>query len=202
MYVRGRYPRGKDLDLSSSMAGTRYASSDPRIVTVDAEGNVVATGFGTAIVTVTNGSAKTFIAYVVEDSSHPLPPQDLTARVTFAQSPLKLDERESARMQSPMYVQTITITNASDLPIVGPLYLSVVDMPANVYVQLYGHPTPQVFYQQLDPRIGLTLAPGASVTTSLLFAMRDAPAQPKYGLGLIRSSSRPPNVPRARPSAP
>jgi hypothetical protein len=58
IYVVGNYADGSALDLSSSASGTTYVSSNPKVLTVDSEGNVTAVAFGTAAVTVANNGTK------------------------------------------------------------------------------------------------------------------------------------------------
>jgi hypothetical protein len=60
IYVAGNYSGGLTLDLTSSASGTTYTSSNTNVLTVDTEGNVTATGFGTAVVTVANMGVRTF----------------------------------------------------------------------------------------------------------------------------------------------
>jgi hypothetical protein len=189
IYVRGRYSGGKDADVTSPTTGTRYTSSDPNVVTVDDEGHVRATGFGTAVVAATNSGARIFVPIVVEDVQHPLPPQDLTAKVVFRKSPLRLDDGESGRFKSPVYMQTITVTNTTPLPIVGPLYLVFKEMPKDVYV-LGGVSPARMLYRVLKPMDGLTIQPDESVSTSLQFAM-PSPTEPAYKLELVRTRGNP-----------
>ena len=192
VFVTGRYPGESEGDLTSSTTGTRYASSDTHIVTVDAEGNVESTGLGTATVTATNGGSRTSVVFVVEDPADPLPPQDLTALVSIAKSPLGLDEGATASYKWPVHVQTITVTNTSRLPIVGPLYLTVTDL--SVDVRLYGGPNvpgARVLYLRLQPKDGLTIHPDESATRLLRFVMPRSSAAPNYRIGLVRSRADP-----------
>ena len=188
IYVHGHYSGRKDADLTSPTTGTRYTSSDTNVVTVDDEGHVRATGFGTAVVTATNSGVRMFVPIVVEDIQHPLPPQDLTAKVAFRKSPLRLDDGESGRSKSPVYVQTITVTNTTPLPIVGPLYLVFKEIPKDVYV--YGVSPARMLYRRLKPMDGLTIQPDESVSTSLQFAM-PSPTEPAYKLELVRTRGNP-----------
>lgn len=190
VYVTGNYPGGVTRDLSSSVTGTVYASSDPRVVRVDPEGNVEAVGLGTASVSATNGSPKTFFTFVVEDVGHPLPPEELTARVRFEKSSLELDPALTSRQKTPIYAQTVTITNTSDWPLIGPLHLTVQDLPKEGW--LFGFPGGRpVYYLGLFPKDGLTLAPGGRVTTTLRFIALRSPTAPDYRLGIIRFTGDP-----------
>ena len=184
VYVTGKLPGGSTYDLTTSVTGTVYASSDPAVIAVDAEGNVVAVGLGTASVRATNGGAKTFFAFVVKDA-HPLPPQDLTARVRFEPSPLELDAAGTARAKTPIYAQTVSVTNTSDWPLIGPLHLVVRDL-AKGGGWLYGYPPDQPsYYLRLSLNDGLTLRPGERVMTTLRFIALRSPTSPDYRLGVI-----------------
>jgi len=192
VYVTAHYAKGVDADLSSSTVGTVYESSDAHVVTVDVEGNVKSTGLGTAVVTARNAAQSTFVSFVVEDPAQPLPPQDLTAQVSFTKSPLIEDAAATAKFRYPVHVQMITITNATRLPIIGPLYLVVNDLPQDV--RLYNGPNllpaPR-FYLRLHPKDGLIVQPGDSVTSILQLVLPRSAEEPHYGLGLIRSRGEP-----------
>ena len=185
IYITGNYPGGDTYDLSTSVTGTVYTSSDPQVIVVDAEGKAKVVGFGTASVRVTNGGAKTFVNFVVEDPAHPLPPEDLTARVTFERSTLELDANLTSRQKTPVYAQTITITNTSDWPLIGRLNLTVRDLRKDGW--LFGFPPGRpVYYLWLSPRDGLTLGPGERVTTTLHFWAVRSPTALEYRLGILR----------------
>ncbi len=204
VYVTGRYTKGIEADLTSSTVGTLYASSDERVVSVDAEGNVESTGLGTAVVTASNGGVSTFVDFVVEDPEKPLPPQELSARVSFTKSPLRLDEAATANLHFPVQAQTITITNTTQLPIIGPLYLTVKDLPSDVRLLNGPNLHAPVLYLNLRPKDGLTIEPGDSVTRLMQYVMPRSAAEPSYTLGLIRSRGEPrkwdPPPPAAGPS--
>ena len=185
IYMTGNYPGGGTYDLSSSVTGIAYASSDPNVIVVDAEGNAKAVGLGTASVRATNGGAKTFVNFVVEDPAHSLPPQDLTSRATFERSPLELDAALTSRQKTPIYAQTITITNTSDWPLIGPLYLTVRDLPRDAW--LFGSSQGRAIYHlHLSPKDGITISPGEQVATTLRFWALRSPTPPDYRLGVIR----------------
>jgi hypothetical protein len=186
VYVTGNYPEGVTRDLSSAASGTLYASSDPRVIRVDPEGNVEAVGFGTASVSAVNGSRKTYFTFIVEDSEHWLAPEDLTQRVRFERSALELDDAQSAKQKTPIYWQTVTVTNSSEAPLIGPLHLTIRDFQKKGW--LFGFPPGRAtYYTRLSPtKDGLTLSPGESVTVTLRFIALPAPTAPDYRLGVIR----------------
>ncbi|HLN49248.1 MAG TPA: hypothetical protein VK251_07030, partial [Steroidobacteraceae bacterium] len=166
LYVTGNYAGGITRDISSSATGTVYASSDPGVIRVDAEGNVDAVGLGTASVSATNAGQKTLFTFIVEDPGHFLPPQDMTAQVRFERSPLEVDAALTKSQQTPIYAQTVTVTNTSDSPLVGPLYLTLIDLPKEGW-PLGLAPGRPVYYLSLRPKDGLTLGPGERVATTL-----------------------------------
>ena len=190
IYVRGEYPGGGTLDLTSSVSGTVYESNDPHVVSVDAEGHVESTGWGTASVRATNQGAKAFFTFAVEDVKHPLPPQDVTAQVRFEKAPLTLDAKETAAQHLPIYIRTITVINTSGWPVVGPLYLAVRDLPRDDGRLWAARGEPQYFLN-LEPEDGETLAADERTTASLAFRLRPTQTEPNYGLGLVRCSCVP-----------
>ena len=156
------------------------------MIVVDAEGSAQAVGLGTASVRATNGGAKTFVNFAVEDPAHNLPPQDLTAWATFERSPLELDADLTSRQKTPVYAQTITVTNTSEWPLIGPLYLAVKDLvTADAWLFGFPHDRP-VYYLWLSPKGGITLGPGERVTATLQFWALRSPTAPEYRLGVIR----------------
>jgi len=152
---------------------------------VDAEGNVDAVGLGTASVSATNAGQKTLFTFIVEDPGHFLPPQDMTAQVRFERSPLEVDAALTKSQQTPIYAQTVTVTNTSDSPLVGPLYLTVIDLPKEGW-PLGLAPGRPVYYLSLRPKDGLTLGPGERVATTLKLIALRSPTAPNYRLGVIR----------------
>jgi len=158
---------------------------------------------GVATVTVENRGAKDFATFVIEDQRHPLPPEDLTEKVIISRSAIERDFTAKAYNTYPLSVQTITITNTSDEPIVGPLYLTVRDLPKDVELWLRvanapANPPPgMILYVgrtaaegvsipvRLTPKDGRKINPGETVSTPLYFL---GPAdETRYRLGVVRS---------------
>jgi pimeloyl-ACP methyl ester carboxylesterase len=167
VYVTGNYNDQVQLNLTSSVTGTTYESSDKDVLTVDKEGNVQATGFGTAVVTVQNRGVQAFSAFAVEDPNNPLPPQDPTADLTINRSGFRIDRITG------FYVQTIEFTNSQPVPLIGPLYFAVtgltsgvtiVDAGSTQNIQPAGSP-----YFSLDPADGITFQPGERLDLTLQF---------------------------------
>ena len=163
LYVKGRYANGIDRDLSSSASGTTYKSSNASVVSVNEEGACTVIADGLAVITIENGGVRDFVTVVVEDPVHPSAPIDLTDQVAIRRSGLRLES--NPRIVRSHY-QQVTITNASLLPLAGPLYLAVTGLPKGVIAyggDGSGHHTLEL------PSEGLGLLPGHSVTVNLEF---------------------------------
>jgi hypothetical protein len=172
IYVTGHYSNSLQLNLTSDVTGTTYSSSNPNVVTVDPEGHVKAVAFGTATVTVQNSGIKTFATFVVGNPASPLAPQDITSGIKITLSGLQFDSIKN------VFLQTVQLTNASEIPIAGPLYYVTTDLPNGVmlwapksgmtkHISPVGSP-----YLRLQPADGLTLRPGESISLNLQFLNR------------------------------
>jgi hypothetical protein len=166
--VKGLYANGVERDLSSSEAGTTYTSSNPAVVTVDRDGVCRPVGAGLAVVTIENGGVREYAMFAVDDPAHPAAPIDLTAHVAIRRGSLRVD-----RSPQIVYdlVQEVSITNVTALPLVGPLFLRIADLPQGVL--------PLGDTRQLElPEAGLDLLPGQRVSVELRFLNQgDAPIQ-------------------------
>lgn len=167
VYVTGNYANGLQLDLTSSVTGTTYTSSNNQVLTVDTEGNVQAKAFGTAVVVVQNGGLKVFASFDVEDPANPLPPQDLTSGLTITRSGYRVDRTTG------YFVQTVQITNGQTVPVIGPMYFAVTGLPGGVTLANSGStkniPPVGSPYVTLSTPDGITLQPGASLNLTLQF---------------------------------
>ncbi len=83
LYLNGTYADGSVLDITSSLTGTTYTTTDSSVVTVSSDGLVQIIGPGFAVITAKNGSLSDFTTVVVEDPTNPLPPADFTSQVTM-----------------------------------------------------------------------------------------------------------------------
>jgi pimeloyl-ACP methyl ester carboxylesterase len=190
IYVNGEYPDNVTLNLTSSVTGTTYASSNKKVVTVDAQGNVAAIGFGTAVVTVQNKGVKAFATYVVESAATPLAPQNVTSALEITQTGFQLNRNTG------FYVQTVTITNTQSVPAVGPLYLVIAGLPNGVNLTNSGGGLTRTIqpvgesYLKLALPDGLTLQPGASVSLVLQF-LDPSRVSPSYTPEVFRTLGRP-----------
>ena len=169
IYVTGTYPDGVQLNLTSPVTGTTYTSSNPDVLTVDANGDVNIVTLGTAAVAVENGGQKVFSTFVVENPANPLPPQDVTAHVTISASGFQLNRSTG------FFVQTVELSNLTNFPIVGPLYFVLNNLTAGVTLITNSGGKTQTIPPARSPFIrlkladGFTLQPGASVPLVLQF---------------------------------
>ncbi len=168
IYVRGEYPGGVERDLSTASTGTAYRSSDGHIAKVDINGHVLATGYGIAIVSVTNGGRKAFASVWVEDSQHPLPPTDVTPQVKVERLTPQITPFDAS---SSSYTQTVRVTNVSPIPLPGQLYVVLSDLPAKSVITNSGRtkiiePVNSPYYSMRLPN-GLTLLPGQSTSAKI-----------------------------------
>ena len=214
LYVKGDYA-GVQRDITAAEAGTMYHSSNPAVADVDENGSVRILGEGIAAITAENGGAKDVASFVVEDPEHPLPPQDMAAQVQITKSVPSLDPEAKAYGTYPLMVQTITVTNISDQPVPGPLYLKVRGLPdsrlpnsVSLWEKIWNAPanpppnenlysrrptdgsTPVAI--RLTPKHGLPLMPGEQISQQVYFLLSGKEAVvPDVGFSLIRSSTPP-----------
>jgi pimeloyl-ACP methyl ester carboxylesterase len=165
--VIGNYAGGIQRDLTSSASGTTYTSSNTAVITVDSEGNVTATGLGTASVTVTNSGVKAFATFTVEDPAHPLAAQDVTTQVTVVRAGFRVDRNTG------FFDQSVQWNNTGSVPVIGPLYFVATGLPTGVTLISAGStksvaPTGSP-YLALPLPDGVTLQPGQSLTGVLRF---------------------------------
>jgi len=159
---------GVRRDLTSSASGTTWASSNPSVAGVSAEGVVSQLGTGVAVVTASHRGLVDHAVFVIEDSASPLPATELTAQLSVAQSGLRLDRGTG------FFVQTVTVTNTQPLPLAGPIVLLIPVLPPGVSLvsqsgttQNLRAGTPYLSVPLVDD--GLTLAPGRSTVFTLQY---------------------------------
>jgi hypothetical protein len=167
VYVVGNYAGAVQRDLTSSAAGTTFTSSNTKVITVDSEGNATAAGFGTAVVTVDNSGVQAFATFTVEDPAHPLAAQDLSAQLTVTRFGFRVDRNTG------LFDQNVEITDALSIPVVGPLYLVVPNLPSAINMVNSGSTqniTPVGSpYIKLALPDGIVLQPGTTITRTLQF---------------------------------
>jgi pimeloyl-ACP methyl ester carboxylesterase len=162
LQVLGTFGDGVTRDISAAAAGTIYSSSNPAIVSVDAEGIWQVNGTGISIITAINGGQQDYAVFVVEDTANPLPPQNDSAQLTVQQSGMRLDRT------SGFFVQSLTVVNTQHVPIPGPLYLVLSGLPSGVNLVNQSGLTRNVLNGSPYLRVplvtdGLSLQPGQSV---------------------------------------
>lgn len=190
IYVSGIYPDGVQLDLTSSVTGTTYTSSNPEVLTVDANGSVNILTLGAAAVAVENGGQKAFSTFVVENSASPLPPQDVTTQVTISASGFQLNRSTG------FFVQTVQLSNLTSFPIVGPLYFVLTGLPNSVTLITNSGGKTQTIQPLRSPFVklqladGFTLQPGASISLVLQF-LDQSRARIDYTPKVFRKSGAP-----------
>ena len=122
----GTYPGPVTRDISSAAAGTTYTSSNPGVVSVNADGVRQVSGSGIAVIAASNSGLLDYAVFVVEDPANPLPANEVTGQLSIQQSGLRLDRA------SGFFVQSITVANTQVMPIAGPVYLVLAGLPAGV----------------------------------------------------------------------
>ncbi|MDQ2696134.1 MAG: hypothetical protein M3Z21_12300 [Pseudomonadota bacterium] len=189
--VRGIYPGGIDRIITSAAAGTIYRSSNPGVVSVDADGTVTPVGLGAAVVTVENMGVIDFATIRVRQGDQPLPPTNITNELTLQRSGLRLNRH------SGFFVQQVRITNDGDIPVIGPLFLVVSDLPPGVEmisktgdtraVEPVGSPYLRLPAPATD---GSNLWPGESVEVVLEFLNPNRRGI-SYDVAVVRTSEQP-----------
>jgi hypothetical protein len=185
----GTFGGGIQIDLTSPVSGTTYASSNPAAVTVSPDGTASVVGTGVAVVTGSNRLATDFAVFNVESAASPQPPQNVGAAFTVQRGGFRLDRSTG------FYVQSVVVTNSSQLPIPGSAYLVLTGLPAGISLvnksgltasALPGSP----FVSLPLSADGRTLAPGQSTTLNLQF-LNPNRANIAYTSSLYRSSTTP-----------
>lgn len=190
LYVNGVLADESEVDLRSHLLGTTYETSDEAVVTVDIDGLVTVIGEGQAHVTASYAGLSAIATFVVEDPENPLPLTDLTDQFHFVRSGLRLNRI------SGFYVQQVTVTHVGNAPNLGPFYMLLDDLPAEVSLVSKSGSTEQAEplnrpYVAIPPGAnGLTLAPGATRTFVFEF-LNPSRAEITYSLAVVSGSESP-----------
>ena len=167
IFVKGIY-NGVEVNLNPSVTGTTYVSSDPGIVTVDSEGVLTPVSLGRAVVTVENQGVKDFSMVAVRDSNGLIPPEEVTGRLDIQRSGIRLNRRTG------MFIQRVTITNPTELPIGGSMALILEGLTPGVTAVNRTTSTDRIlpgspqFDIPMDSRLH-SLLPGTTVTFDIEF---------------------------------
>jgi hypothetical protein len=172
IYVNGFYPNGDEFDLTSSASGTTYQSSNTKVVTVDSNGAIQYPGqAGSAIVAATNRGVSDYADFIVQNQASAPAPQDLTSQVSVQMSGFQLNRTTG------FYVQTVTVTNSTSVPISGPLYFVAEGLPTGTSAITMTNPTgyTQTIQPMNSPYLaipinnGLAFEPGETHSFQLQF---------------------------------
>jgi hypothetical protein len=180
--VTGIYSQGR-RNLTSALSGTTYHVDAPQVISVDAEGYVTAIGPGFATVTAENHGVKDSATFVVEDPAHPLPPQDVTAKLKIKESPPVTDATEKAYGTQPLLRRDITITNVSSSAIPGRLFLHIYNLPEGVKAWKGASEGGE----WLEPKDGFVFHPGEQIKTAIYFLTSSASLPATDKLVVMRS---------------
>lgn len=168
LIVSGTYADGSTLDLTSVLTGTSYLTSNVNVATVTGDGVLQVTGAGVAVITVKNGGLTTFATVLVQNPASPLGPQLVSSQFSAQQSGFRLNRT------SGFFTQTVTLTNTSGVPVIGPVNYVLTGLPSGV--TLRGATGTTQKFSPGSPYVAVplsgdaaTFAPGGSVTLTLQF---------------------------------
>lgn len=160
--VKGYYPGGVERTLRHPSTGTTFTSSDPAVVTVDAEGWLTPIGAGSAIVITENRGVRAFTLVDVLEQGVPHPRKDVTDQVRIRAGGFRLNRHNG------FFEHLVTISNPGEIPVIGPLFMVVSGLPQGVWLPNKDGVTQYVlpgsgYFIVPHPTTGLTLLPGETV---------------------------------------
>lgn len=165
--VLGVFADGRELDLSGSVTSTTYASQDPGVVLIDADGRLTPVASGKTLVTVEHQGLTRSTVVEVAERGVPALPVELTGQVDITRGGIRLDRRTG------FFVQPITVANATESALPGPLFLLLTDLTDGVsLVNKDGESTqvaPGSPLLALEPADGIALQPGEGLSWNLNF---------------------------------
>jgi len=187
--LTGTYADTTTRDLTSSITGTTYVSSNTAVVQVSADGLATIAGPGIAAITATNGSASDYATFLIENASVPLAPLDVSSQFSIQQSGYRLDRTTG------FFVQTVTVTNSSNVPLPASVFLILSGLTPGVTLVNRSGTTqtisPSSPYMSLPASSdGRTLAPGQTTTFTLQF-LNPNRLPISYSASVYRSSTAP-----------
>lgn len=189
LHLIGTFANDLQLDLTSSATGTKYVSNNPKVVSVDSEGNFTVVGTGIASITATNSGLSDYAVFVVQDPLKPLAPLDVTKSATIRLSGFTLNR------QTGFFVGSMTITAASGSAVPGPLIVLLNGLTAGVSLVNGNGITVNTnagtpYISLTLPGQGLVFSAGQSVVVPLQF-LDPARSLITFTPSLLRTSSVP-----------
>lgn len=170
------YADGRHRSVELGAVGTTYASSDPGIATVAADGQVTAVAPGTALIAVEYLGVRTWAALPVKDpATGQRVISEYTGEVVINRGGFRRDPA------SGLFVQEVSFTNTTEWPIPKPIHLVVteltqgVTMPENRNQTRYLQPlgSPMVSVEVPGGFAASFLAPGVTASATLKFRNND-----------------------------
>lgn len=172
VHVKGKYVNDIWRDITSTITGTRYKSSDPQVFTFNDKGVLNPVGMGTAYLIIEHRGLKTFVLVkVTTEGQKRVPPINQTDKVMLALSKPRhfLDINRFER-----YEVKVTVRNDAALPLSLPLQLVVTGLDKDIKVvenlseteQVRPIGSPVVFIDMYGRDF---LPPGASVEATIRF---------------------------------
>lgn len=137
LYTTAEYTDGRWRDVSLGVFGTVYASSDPSIATVNADGLVSAVSAGIAFIKVEYQGVSDWVQVSVKDG-YQAPVIDYTGQIAINAGEFRLDPG------SGLFVQQVSFTNETDWPIPEPISIVVSGLPEGVNMPENRNETRQV----------------------------------------------------------
>jgi hypothetical protein len=164
-------------------------SNNPKVVSVDSEGNFTVVGTGIASITATNSGLSDYAVFVVQDPLKPLAPLDVTKSATIRLSGFTLNR------QTGFFVGSMTITAASGSAVPGPLIVLLNGLTAGVSLVNGNGITVNTnagtpYISLTLPGQGLVFSAGQSVVVPLQF-LDPARSLITFTPSLLRTSSVP-----------
>jgi hypothetical protein len=119
------------------------------------------------VVTVNNSGIKAFATFTVENPAAPLAAQDLSTQLTVTRFGFRVDRNTG------LFDETVEITDALSIPVIGPLYFVVPDLPSGINMVNTGTtqnitPAGSPYFKLMLPD-GFVLQPGTSIAETLQF---------------------------------
>lgn len=188
LYPIAVYEGGVERNVSAAAAGTIYRSSNSSVAVVDVDGRVIPRAPGVTVMTAEHNGVKGFTIVEIAREGAPLSPEDVTALLRIERGMVRNSPEPDHAF---VFVQDLRITNTGDIPVAGPLYVVLSNLPPGVKPWQMGVtetivPLDSPMEQVPLPTTGLSLVPGESVAVRLQFLGPD-PHAIRYDLRVFRT---------------